>query len=249
LPPNEGWAADAVPPGPVARGAVPFLDVTPAQCQWYAAHSATAANRLELKAMEIDTAAARGRPACGSRCGLAALRSEIARLAGWEARSRSAGAARELFYKLAAVEARRALLERGRREIDDDLAKVEGARQRVLALTVSDGDLKRYQLTLAGNALELQMTRDELDTRLQTLLQLGPGDAGRPIRPVAVPGSHDEPVDEANALAVGLAHRPALILLRRLQQTLSTETLPAVHEVLVAAHALLGAESQPHAPC
>ena len=209
LPRNESWAADAIPPAPVAHGIIAFLDLTPAQCQWYAVRSATAANLLELKAMEIDTAAARGRPACGPGCGLAALRSEIARLAEWEARNRAAGAALELFYKLAAVDARCALLERSRREIDDDLAKVERARQRGLALTVSDGDLTRHQLTLASDALELQMTRDALDTRLQTLLQLGPGDAGRPIRPVAVPETHDEPVDEANALAVGLATGPS----------------------------------------
>jgi hypothetical protein len=119
-----------------------------------------------------------------------------------------------LFYRLSGVEAKRALLARSRAEIDDDLAKVDRARQRGLALTVSDGDPKRQRLALASDAMELQLTRDELNTRLQALLDLGPTDAGRPIRPIAAPESPNAPVDESDALAVGLAHRPELILLR-----------------------------------
>ncbi len=205
--------------------------------------NSTAANLLELKRLELLTGGSGSSHRCREHAeSLPGLEDELLFLAAREARNRSAGEGLELFYRLAGAEAKRCPLRQGIAEADDALAKLEQAKRRGLPPPVDEGDLRHRRLALLDNELELQLGLGQLNAALRTLIEPPPGDPGRIIRPIAPGPSGEALPDEANAVAIGLARRPELLALRRLQQALDAETLPAARRALASADPLLGIE-------
>ena len=229
-------------------GSGPVFDLGSGDCQCLCARNSTAANLLELKRRELLTGGSGSSHRCREHAvSLPGLEDELLFLAAREARNRSAGEGLELFYRLAGAEAKRCPLRQGIAEVDDALAKLEQAKRRGLPPPVDEADLRRRRLALLDDELELQLGLGQLNAALRTLIEPPPGDPGRIIRPVAPGPSGEALPDEANAVAIGLARRPELLALRRLQQALDVETLPAARRALASADPLLGIEPpRPH---
>lgn len=208
----------------------------PDDCEALAARNSTAATLLGRKRLEDAP-----RPSCllGDRDEAArAVRGELLHLAALEARNRSAGAALELYHRLAGAEARRGLAARGIAEVDEALAQVAAIKGRGLASKVDEGALLRRRLEIEGDALDLDLARERLRGELATLLKLGPGPwaLGPPTF-----AADEGPPDPPSAIALGLACRPELRLLRLLRATLDAGTARAARLVLAEASPILAA--------
>jgi len=226
---RAGFESSAVPvtPGP-----------GPEAIRCLAARHSTAANLLELRRRAVESDPPRRLDRGAGPVWV--LRRELLELAALEARNRSAGAALELYHQLAGVEARRELLRLGIADADAALAKAGAIKGSGLAPgRVDEEALRRRRLDLDHDGLELRLARDRLRGELQGLVRLDPGTWPIPPTPASVgPGPA---IDPRAAVAVGLARRPDLRLLRRLRSSLDAGALPAARLVLARADPLLAA--------
>ena len=211
------------------------IALDPEACRCLAAGNATVANLLELR-RRADEADPPRRPDRGAGPAWA-LRRELLHLDALEARNRSAGAALELYHQLAGVEARRERLRLGLADADAALAKAEAIKGRGLApRRVDEEALRRRRLDLVDADLELAQARDRLRGELQGLIKLR---SEWTVPPLAESAGPETPIDPRAAVAIGLARRPELRLLRRLRACLDAEALPAARLVLARADPLL----------
>ena len=213
-------------------------------CQCLAARSSSVGNLLDQKAN-----------GCLGQAGVTGpLRDEVNRTtlvqegmlrdAALEARNRSAGAALELFYKLAEAEGRLDILKQSLAEIEETLASGERMKAKGMQLGDDFEILRRQRVATLNSNIELGLAIERLNTELQHQLKLGPTDERWRIWPVVERSVVADPDDVPAAVALGLERRADLTLLRRLGQSLDRENAPLVRGVLGQVHALLELSSQ-----
>ncbi len=210
----------------------------PGDCAALAAAGSTAANLLDWRRL-ADAPGPSGRR--GDRSDASrAIRAELEGLAALEARNRSAGAALELYHRLAGVEARLGLLRRGIVEVDAAIAEVERIRARGLAAKVDEAALRRRRRELEGEDLELALARSNLRGSLQTLGKFGPEPWTLAPPPIAEALELSPAADPAAAVARGLARRPESRLLRLALRTLDSGTAPVARLLLASSDPIAG---------
>jgi outer membrane protein TolC len=208
-----------------------------------AAQTSSTANLLDLKATDSTRQGAEHPFGSHRSDWLADLQQAVLRDAALEERNRSAGAALESYYRLAEAESRSDLLEQSIATLDEALEKARMLRDRGFALGDELESLRRQRMTALGSQIELAATIEQWNLQLQRNLRLGPEGERWRIWPVADWSVVAEAWNVPEAVAVGLARRPELIMIRRVLCQLDRVTAPAVHAVLGQVHPLLGRSS------
>ena len=228
--------AEALRELPAAK---PYRPLTDAECQCRAAAESTLAN---LFAHELQSLGGRHGKLFGDR--LRRLQTTILAFSEAEARNQTAGAALELFYRLAEAEARGEILRESIAALDSALAKARDLVRQKIMPQVDYEELLRQRLDLQTDAIQLHQGIERLNAELKVLLGVSACDGDEwHIAPVIELPESIAAVDPASALGQGVANRPALALVRILPDVLTTDTLPAARVLLASYNALLGAEN------
>jgi hypothetical protein len=228
--------AEALHDLPAAK---PYRPLTDRECECRAAAEATLAN---LFANELQSVGGRHAKLFGDR--LRRLQITILTHSEAEARNQSAGAALELFYRLAEAEARWELLRESITALDSAVAKARELTRQGIMPTGDSEDLLRQRIDLQADALQLHQGIERLNAELKVLLGITGCDSDEwRIWPALELPEEIAAVDPAAALAQGLANRPALALVRLLPDVLTLDTLPAARMLLTSYNALLGGDN------
>ncbi|MDR3637619.1 MAG: hypothetical protein P4L84_27685 [Isosphaeraceae bacterium] len=221
------------------------------ECLELAARNSMLGNLLDAKARSCGATATEaqraqhGEPVPPSP---ADMQSEILAVAAIEARSASAGTAMELYYRLAQAQAQRAIVEEGLAVIDRALEESKLLETKGIRRPETFEVLQRRSLTLRDQQLELDRGIAQLSAELRRTLNLGPTAEEWLVRPTLAVKVDPTVVDPAAAIQDGLARRPELNLLRRLDQQQSPETLRTLRAVLGSAQPLLTLSCRPVTP-
>jgi len=155
-----------------------------------------------------------------------------------EERNRSAGAALELYFRLAEAYHGRDQLERSIEAVRESIRQLQQAKEAGVSVPTDDAPLRREQLDLQGRSLELQATIHKLDRQLSQLLGLE-ADETQPLWPAPDLKVTISPIDVEDAVSTGLASRADLALLVMLEESLSSQTLPAMRGAMARLDPLL----------
>jgi hypothetical protein len=234
-----------VPPPPPVAGEPPppYKALTARECQCRAAQVSSLGNMLDAEADEVARQGERTLRAClGHPDRQAELTADLLHGSAAEARNASAGAALLLFYRLAEAEALADLQEESVDVVNEALGKARELEQRGLQGKADAEGLRRQLNELLTDRLRLQMTIDDLNTELARLLDLEISSCtckGR-VWPVFELHFCPQPPDCLAAVAEGMAKRPELYVLRRLEEEMTVENLPLIRKVLQSVNPLLG---------
>jgi hypothetical protein len=236
----------AVPaPDPAYRVALPadrrYRALSAEECRCLAVQNA---NLAEL----LDTAAEQGPAsdcfACLPGKSKARLIEQVQSSAAGEARNRAAGLALEAYYRLAEAEGRVELLSEGQVEVDSLLVHAEEMYAKKLLDHTAVDAARRERDDLRADAVRLRLAIDQLNEQLKTLLALSTCDdeslwPTSPLRP--------EPLEKCveEYVALGLAQRDDLTLLRTVLAELNARTLPVVRQLLGSVNPLLAMSTGP----
>ena len=228
-----------------AAKAGPFRGLSETDCVVAAANASTSGRLLDAKAQQCSQQqCSQGVPPSSPHCRNPAappdLRTEILRVAALEARNRSAAGGLELFYRLELAHAQREVLQ-------DSLTTVAGAledRDRLLAqgmtIPVPLDELRQQSFDLKFRLGELDHAVARLSNELKDLLSLGPQGEPWLVWPLAEVRVDTHPIDVEAAVQIGLARRPEVGLLRRLDSMQSSDTMRALQLSLSMVNPLLG---------
>jgi hypothetical protein len=163
-----------------------------------------------------------------------------------EDRNRSAGRALDAYFNLGEAEAGADILQSSLVQVADALAKARALK--ATGLPADDASLYRQQLDLQARGAKLQIQIQQLNSELRTLLGFESCPAVWQFSPVDAFHLVADPLDPDEAVAVGLSHRPELLLLRRLEDELCAGNLDSVGQQLRALSAALGQGPAAHFP-
>jgi hypothetical protein len=227
-------ALSAIPPSAKAGS---FRGLSETECIVDAANASTAGRLLDAKARECSEACKRN---CRHDTAGTDLRAEILRVAAIEARNRSAAGALEVFYRLEQAHAQREVLQESLTTVDRALQD----RDRLLGLGVAIPAqldvLRQQRFDLQSRMVELDQAIVRLSTELKDLLNLGSQDEPWLVWPLVEVKVDTQPIDVEAAVQAGLARRPEVSLLRRLDAMQSSDTLRALKVSLSMVNPLLG---------
>jgi outer membrane protein TolC len=173
------------------------------------------------------------------------LRLAVLGLAAREDRNRSAGAALELYFRLAEAEAQADLLDRTRADLADALRRSEDLFSKGFRVPVDRTALRRQQLDAEADRTRLHAALVELNGRLKGLTGLEDLPPDDWLWPAVDGPPRFEPVDADAAVSVALALRPELVLLRTVSRELDGKTLPVIRDYLKTLSGLLGHHPEP----
>lgn len=221
------------------------------ECLDLAARNSTLGNLLDQKARECcatgtepsSVAACAGVPASPG-----SIQVEILGVGAIEARNASAGTAMELYYRLAQAQAQHGV-------VDDGLALIERALNEGKLLEAKGvkapetfETLRRRTFKLRGEQSELDRGIAQLSAELRQRLDLGPQYEEWLVRPTLIVKVDPTAIEPDAAIREGLYRRPELILLRRLDQQQSPQTLRTLRTTLASVAPLLAMSCRPEPP-
>ena len=230
-----------------AGPAAPTYQPLPAlACQCRAAWTSNAANLLDREGDAVEQENQAGCLGPGRKVQEQAnLKETILHDSALEVRNDAAGAALELYYRLAEAEAKSGVVLASIKEIDDALARTQELKAKGLKPPVEIEVLRRQRFDLLSDQARLQLRIEELNGGLRVLL--GPDDCANNVRlwPVCPWHTVADLVDPHAAVAEGMAHRPELLLLRAVSARLDATTLSVVRQLLTSVNGLLGMAQKP----
>jgi hypothetical protein len=234
----------------VNEPAPPYRVLSADQCLSLAAGSSSIANLLD---QERDGLSAQSDAAClgpgRKKAQLIALQQAILLHSAREARNDSAGAALDLYVRLAEAEARAEVVQASLTEIEGALEKTREIKKQGGTPPVEEETLHRQQLDLLSDREKLQLQIEQLNTELSRLLGVDLCPGATRIWPAGPWEGTPGAIDCDAAVAEGLASRPELVLLGVVSQKQNAATLPAVRQLLRSSNGLLGmAEHTPLCP-
>jgi hypothetical protein len=225
---------------PDSEAAPTYRELTAPEAQCRAAQTAPRANALQAERRAVQPS--HGIGSAGSERSTS-LQRELLAIAAVEDRNRSAGAALEVFYHLAEAEARGAVLERSLAANDQALRALRQLSERGLPLPVNEDALLRQRLGYEQQQVQLELTISQLNEQLRHLTGFEAiGERWR-FWPSLAWQVTVERVDVDEAVSLGLALRPELVLLRTLETRLDADTLPVARQVASIVDGLLGAST------
>jgi outer membrane efflux protein len=165
-----------------------------------------------------------------------------------EARNRSAGAALELFYRIAEFEVKDDLLAAGIAAVGGGYDQAKSVADQGFKLPIELESLHRQQLDARADRVRVQAALTEFNGKLKGLI----GQSDLPFCERLWPGADFAislaPIDADAAIQTALAERAELKLLRTLNCELDARTLPVIREFLKGLNAALGAQALSNSP-
>jgi hypothetical protein len=208
-----------------------YRSLTEQDCQCLAAQSSRLGSALEA---EQGLAAPHGHVRKGT------LQEAILETAALEARNKDAGTALDLFYRLAEAEARRDLLDDSLKQVNDAVASGQKLKKQGLKVPAEFEQFQNQQLDLQADSVRLDAAIEQLNRNLAKMLNLKVAPERERLWPSADFQLADAVPAADDAVAVGLAHRPELLLLRKAREEAGRADLAAVRKLLAASNMLLG---------
>ena len=217
-----------------------YVALSAPDLQCLAAARSSLANLIEMEREILDCTA----PGCLHKKGTceAQMKDDLLALRAVEERNRSAGAALELYYRLAESEAGLDILQESQAGLDHALANIAELKEQGIKVEVDEHALTRRKLELYDQEAEAVLGREQSHGGLKLLLNLAAEDPTR-IWPAADLKAVAEPFDVEAAVALGLASRAELIILRCLVESLTVQTLPGARAALSQRDPSLGASN------
>jgi hypothetical protein len=232
-----------VPPPLAAPPRYRLLREGDTQCR--AVRSASLANLLDREREQL----ARDHPSHGTYRGEPPpkdarawqLRRTVLDYAALDDRNRAAGQALPLYFKAAELEAQIGLLQLSRDDLTGAIKKNDELSKKGFHLPTDPGALRRQLLDTEADFVRARAGLADVNGRLRELLgvcDLSPDESFWPAIEVPVVF---EPVDAEAAVAVAMAKRPELLLLRELAHDPDAQTVPVMREYLHGVSGLVGA--------
>jgi hypothetical protein len=162
-----------------------------------------------------------------------------------EDRNRSGAAALDKYYQLGAAEGEFDILQESLATADSALEKVRSLKAHGLEADVDEAKLHGQQLDIQAQMIRARVGIEQLNSALRVMLDFCPSDAEWRFWPSDAFHVGDEPVSPATAVAVGLANRPELILLGRLEKELNSDNASAAQQMLRALSGALAMTKSP----
>ncbi len=159
-----------------------------------------------------------------------------------EIRNREIGAALEVFFRLAQAESREEILRKSKDEMGRALESMRAQLQRGLLVQESYDTLRREDIELRGKQRELYWTIERLNRVLTYAVSGSASTDAVLIKPTLDWSIALVNPDPDRAIAVGLASRPQLLLLRTIVAASDSDTLPMMDKILGSANPLLAIE-------
>lgn len=240
----------------VVEGAPPHADagqaITRRDSIVLAARASMLGNLLDAKARECCRAAT---PA-GGTAGLhhpqsvaparpGDIQAEIPRVAALEARNRAAGASVSLFHRLGQAVAQRQAIGESLQVVDAALAERKLFAERGMPIPEGLRALSGRRLDLLTAASQLDQAITQASAELRNQLNVASPDPAAPLWPVDEILVDDRPINPDAEVEQGLARRPEVALLHRLDAARDPASLRSLQHVLSAFHPLLGVACEP----
>ena len=219
---------------------VRYFSLTAEQCQCLAVANSTQGNSLAAERRSVQAGASQHH-------GLSEedqVRVRALRASELEARNKSASVALENYYQIAEVEANLSIVDSSLTELDQALSKVKRLRNQGVQIPFDDSELTRQRIDLVDKQTDLELKASQLNAQLIRLLGMQTTDPNARIWPTADWKVIAEPIDMEAAVQEGLALRPEMQFLYSMQNSLNTETLGVVREVVAGAAGMLSAQSK-----
>ena len=157
-----------------------------------------------------------------------------------EIRNQDAGKAGETFFNLVRAEAQEVIASRSQANLQAALGTVHIQSGRGLPVQEIENRLRREEVELRAKRAKLSESIDRLSLVLRETLGLAPADADWVVRPL-IDWQAGTAIPEAEvAVAIGLANRPQLRLLRTTILGIEQGSLPVAGQVLSTIYPLLG---------
>ncbi len=211
-----------------------------AQCVCLAVRNSPIANALDTKRASILASMPRHllHPANSTSDSKQLLATSM----GFEAneyRNQDAGKAMETYYRLAQAEMQESILKQSQTEVDGALAAARTQFERGLPVGEVYNDLRRQETDLRGKLLKLADTIDRLNLVLKSSLELGPRNEDWVVKPLFNMLATPAIPDADDAVRIGLATRPQLLLLRTIITCVDERTLKIAEQILSAINPVL----------
>jgi hypothetical protein len=213
-----------------------YRALTPVECQCLAVNAAPGAS-LHTQEAEV---AERGPHQLFKGDAGPTLRRDVLVYTALEMQNRTAGAALELYYRIAEAEGKSELVDLALGQLNEAVNETRRITTRGLKPPVDLDVWQRQLSTSQADRLQAQMTIDQLNGQLKGLLRLSDCERWRVWNPEGYEVI-DFTIDVEAMVCDGLARRPELLMLRLLARDLTPATLPAVRDAIRAIHPLLGA--------
>jgi hypothetical protein len=168
------------------------------------------------------------------------LRRTVLTYAALEERNRAAGQALPLYFRGAELEAQTVLLRLARTDLIGAIKKGEDLGKKGFRLPVEPATLRKQLLDTEADLVRVRAGLAEVNARLKTLLGVTDLAADEWLWPAVEVQVTFEPLDLEAAVAVGLAKRPELLLLRALASDLDGQTVAVAREYLHGITGLIG---------
>jgi outer membrane protein TolC len=165
-----------------------------------------------------------------------------------EIRNRSAGAALDLFFRIAEAEIKDDLLALGGTALAGAYRQAKDLADRGFKLPIELGSLDRQRLEAAADRTRLQGALIDLNSKLKGLIGQDNLPIDEHLWPASVPTINYAPIDPEAAIQQALEQRAELQLLRILQCRLDAKSLPVVREFLKGFNASLGVPEGANSP-
>ena len=212
-----------------------YWAMTPQETQCRAAEKSGTADMMQKEYQSLDDQSCLSRNSKSTQ-----TKKTMLRHASVEARNVAAGTALELYYRLAELEAKSDLLRGGLVIAGGALEELRKLKEQGLKVPPEFAQLQKQQLELAGDLTRAQLGIQQINGELGRLLnwhELGLHGYLWPLDSFKVTESHDDP--EA-AVAVGMAQRAQLTLIRAVRDDIDVKTLPVMLLLLRSYNGFLG---------
>ena len=213
-----------------------YRTLTDEEARCWAAEQSTVANMLDAERQLVCTTQ---RDRHGTLRPQAALLVGLLTNSAADARNNAVAAADELFYRLAEATLQHEVLRRSLAEVDQAIADFRELKERGIALPTDESKLQSQRLDLLKRQSELQTASGEAEGQLCRLLGME-SDPAAPLSPTIDIALANDPVDEEQAIAAGMANRADLASLRVLCQAYQQGHLAIVRHGLQRVDALIG---------
>lgn len=226
-----------------------YRALAPQQCQCFSAQHAPLADSLDSQRRKLAEAAANGHGLCDQKSDKQReFQQAMLLYSALEIRDQASGTALQWYYQLAGAEAKADLLTTSLSTGRDALARVERLKKQGIRLPAPLEEYQRQIVQLQLEQAQNQLTIEQLNSKLRQAMAFDPNYAGRFWPAPGVPLGSETVLDVEEAVRVGLAQRPQLLLLRAMIAHLDSDTLGSARSLLESINPLL-AMSSPAASC
>ena len=226
-----------------------YRSLPPQLCQCLAAKHAPLADGLERQRQQLQNQRARASRVCGQKTDeQRAFQESMLLYSSLEIRDQTAGTALEWYYQLAGVEAKADLLTTSLRRARDTLERVQRLKKLGIPLPSPIEEYQRQIVELQLQQAQNQLTIEQLNSKLRLTLGYDAMSPWRFLPDAGVTLNSETVADVDAAIALGLAQRPQLLLMRSMIANLDADTLGSARSLLQSISPLL-AMSSPGPSC